>query len=239
VFWAGAILAVAMMPIFFAQVFWAETLITPWYLPIGGTLAALAVLYAAAARWRRWWTVCVALVCVALAGFEWFFLLVATVLPAYEGPLAAGGTMPSFRATLADGAPIDESYFRQNHDTAVIFFQGRWCPFCMTQLAELERHHDELDRVGAKAVVVSIEDQDTAAQTQRDFPHLVVVSDHERELSNAAEVINKGFSPDGGDSAATTILLVDGQGTIRWLHRPTRFIAVPSAAQLATRIEGR
>lgn len=259
-FWGTALLAIALVPTFFAQVFWARALVTPWYVPIGGSIAAL-VLSLIAWRHRRWWRVGVALFTVALACFEWFFVVAGTRLPDYQGPIAVGGALPAFHAVLADqplgdgsassatagpagassdagasGTAIDESYFRQGRDTVLVFFQGRWCPFCMTQLTELESHHDEFARAGAEVVVVSIEDPQTAAETQRDFPHLKVVSDAERELADAIEVINRGFSPDGGDSAAPTILLLDGTGTVRWLHRPQRFIARPSSAELLARL---
>jgi peroxiredoxin len=234
-FWGGAILSVSLIPIFALQVFWAKALITPWYLPIGGTLAALTVIYAMGRR--RWWRLGVALGCVAIAGLEWYFLLALTVLPRYTGPIAEGSTLPVFRATLADGTEINESYFQRNRTTALVFFQGRWCPFCMTQLAELESHRGEFSRVGADVVVVSIEDVEAAAQTQRDFPNLRVVSDERRELSSAIDLINRGSAPDGGDSSAPTILLLDGNGTVQWLHRPTRFIARPSVSELAATIE--
>ncbi|MEX0677455.1 MAG: redoxin domain-containing protein [Pirellulales bacterium] len=236
-FWGGAILSLSLIPIFALQVFWAKALITPWYLPIGGTVSALIVIYAIGRR-RRWWRLGVALGCVAIAGLEWYFLLALTVLPLYIGPIVEGSTIPVFRATLADGTEINESYFQRSRTTALVFFQGRWCPFCMTQLRELESHHGEFSRVKADVVVVSIEDLEAAAQTQRDFPHLTVVSDQRRELSNAIDLINKGSAPDGGDSSAPTILLLDGNGTVHWLHRPTRFIARPSAAELVAAIEG-
>jgi alkyl hydroperoxide reductase subunit AhpC len=96
-----------------------------------------------------------------------------------------------------------------------------------------------LDRVGAKVVVVSIEDLAAAAQTQRDFPHLTIVSDQRREMSNAIDLINKNFAPDGSDAAAPTIVLVDRDSTVKWLFRPTRFIARPSSAELAAAVEAR
>ncbi|MBI2824366.1 MAG: redoxin domain-containing protein [Planctomycetia bacterium] len=235
-FWTGVILSIALVLIFFAQVFWAGVMITPWYLPIGGTVCAVAVLAAVRGQ-ARWWRLGIAVLCVALAGLEWFFLLAVTVLPAYTGPMAEGTAIPAFRAALADGTEIDESFFRQGRPTALVFFQGRWCPFCMTHLRELEAHHEEFARVRANVVVVSIEDVDTAAATQRDFPHLTVVSDERRELADAVDVINKQSAPDGGDSAAPTILLVDSGGTVRWLHRPTRFIERPTASRLASAIE--
>lgn len=232
----GVLLALAVVFIFFLQVAWAMKLATPWYMPIGGTVAALMLTYALTRR-RSWWRFGVALVCIALAGLEWFFVLGLTALPAYAGPIAQGGAIPAFHARLADDTEISESYFAKHPATVVVFFQGRWCPFCMTQLRELEAHHEEFARSQAEVLVVSIEDVATAQQTQRDFPHLTVVSDEQRELSDAAELINRGFAPDGGDCATPTILLVDNSGTVRWLHRPTRFIARPSAADLAAQLE--
>jgi peroxiredoxin len=237
-FWAGVLLAFAMLPIFMLQMTWTEVLITPWYLPIGGTLAALAVIFAIG-RPLRWWRVAIAVMCVALAAFEWLFLLSLTVLPEYRGPVSEGSPLPAFHAALADGTTIDASYFQQQRPTALVFFQGRWCPFCMKQLTELEAHHADFERVKANVVVVSLEGLEDAAATQRDFPHLKVVSDEKRELSTAVDLINKNFAPDGSDAAAPTILLLDGQGTVTWLHRPKRFIARPSADELVARIEGK
>jgi peroxiredoxin len=235
-FWLGLGLAIGSLAAFFIQVFAVNALVTPWYLPIGGTVAAVLVMLATARR-RRWWSLSVAALCVALAGFEWFFLLSLTVLPSYTGPVIEGGDVPAFHAALADGTEIDESYFASRPMTAVIFFQGRWCPFCMTQLKELEAHQADFERAGAEVMVVSIEGLDDAAKTQRDFPHLKVVSDQKRELSEAIDLVNKHSAPDGGDSAAPTMLLVDGQGKVRWFHRPVRFIARPSALDIVAMIE--
>lgn len=234
-FWGGAVLAIALVGVFVAQVAWARLLITPWYLPIVGTLAA-AIVLVTLGRPLRWWRVAVALLCVALAGMEWLFLF-GTALPAYGGPIAKGSPMPAFHASLADGTPIDASFFQRGRPTAVVFFQGRWCPFCMTQLRELEDHHGEFARVGANVVVVSIEDVATAAETQRDFPSLVVVSDEQRELSSAIDLINRNSAPDGGDTATPTSLIVDRNGIVQSLDRPARIIARPSTATLVTEIE--
>jgi peroxiredoxin len=234
-FWGGVILSIAFVFIFVAQVAWARVLITPWYLPLGGTTSALLTLFAAS-RQPRLWRLAIAVACVALACLEWTFVLALTVLPPYSGPVVTGGTLPAFTATLADGTPISESYFREGRPTALIFFQGRWCPFCMTQLGELEAHHAEFDRVGANVVVASLENVADAAQTQRDFPHLTVVSDEKREMSDAIDLVNRGFAPDGSDADAPTIFLLDGEGKVEWLDRPKRFIARPSASELAAQI---
>src|SRR5262249_36625726 len=148
----------------------------------GGTLAALAVTRAVVAG-PRWWRIAIAALCVALAALEWLFVLSLTVLPPYTGPIAEGSPLPAFHAQLADGADVDQAYFQQPGATALVFFQGRWCPFCMTQLKELEAAAGDFQRAGARVVAVSVEDVATAAESQREFPHVTFVSDKSQELS--------------------------------------------------------
>lgn len=234
-FWLAPLVSFGALGAFFGQVFAAGLLVTPWYMPIGGTAAAILAI-GTIGRPLRWWRVLVTGGCLLIACMQWVFLLALTALPTYSGQVTSGSKLPSFHANLADGTEISNSYFQQGETTLLVFFQGRWCPFCMTHLRELEAHHDEFDKVSCKPVVVSIEDVETAAQSQRDFPHLTVVSDKRRELAEAVDVINTGFGPDGQDSAAPTILLIDGAGKVLWIHRPTRFISRPSAAELAAKV---
>ncbi len=82
-----------------------------------------------------------------------------------------------------------------------------------------------------------MEDQNAAKATQADFPHLVVLSDAERKLSDAVEVIHPRSAPDGSDTAAPTTILIDGSGTVRWTFRPDRVFNRLSAAQVLAAID--
>jgi len=55
----------------------------------------------------------------------------------------------------------------------------------MIELGKLEGQWQEFEKRKVRVVVISVEDQEAAKATQADFPHLVVVSDSERKLSNA------------------------------------------------------
>jgi peroxiredoxin len=107
----------------------------------------------------------------------------------------------------------------------------------MTELGELEKHFADFDRRNTRVLVVSIEDQQLAQQTQRDFPHLVVVSDPERHLGKALEVMHPGGGPGGDDTFAPTTLLLDGSGTVRWLFRPDRLLRRLSVAELLGEVD--
>jgi alkyl hydroperoxide reductase subunit AhpC len=107
----------------------------------------------------------------------------------------------------------------------------------MTELGELERHHEEWARRNTRVVVISIEDSDAARQTQAQFPHLLVVADAARRLSTVADVIHPQSGPNGRDSAAPATLLVDRQGIVRWQYRPARYLSRLSPDELLAAID--
>jgi alkyl hydroperoxide reductase subunit AhpC len=94
----------------------------------------------------------------------------------------------------------------------------------MIELGELERRHGDFARHNARVIVSSVEGVDDAKKTQADFPHLVVLADQGRGLSNAVELIHPHSAPDGGDTDAPTTIVVDPGGTVRWLHRSPRVL---------------
>ena len=95
----------------------------------------------------------------------------------------------------------------------------------MTELVQLERRHDEFPKRHARVIVVSVEGLDDARKTQADFPHLTVLSDEARGLSEAAGLIHPRAALDGGDADDPTTILVDRRGTVRWIYRSPSVIA--------------
>lgn len=85
--------------------------------------------------------------------------------------------------------------------------------------------------------MVSLEGPDEAKQTQADFQHLLVVTDHERGLSDAVALIHSHSGPGGGDTSAPTTILVDRQGVVRWLYRPPSAISRLSPDELLRAID--
>jgi hypothetical protein len=98
---------------------------TPWYAPVLATLGAVLVLLALRRRRNAWRALALAAV-ASVAGFEWWFLLSHARLPAYAGPVSAGGTFPEFRAARADGTPFTRADLGGDRATALVFFRGRW-----------------------------------------------------------------------------------------------------------------
>jgi len=107
----------------------------------------------------------------------------------------------------------------------------------MVELGQLENHFDEFEKRGVRLVVSSIEGAAEARRTREEFPHLVVLNDSARSLANAAEVIHARSSPTGDDTSAPTTILVDSQGRVRWLFRPSRHIERVSVHDLLAAID--
>jgi peroxiredoxin len=109
----------------------------------------------------------------------------------------------------------------------------------MIELGQLEKKHAEFDRRESRVVVISLEDRETAALTQADFPHLTVVADADRNVAESLQVIQPQSAPGGGDTTAPTTILVDGGGIVRWVFRPARFVTRLSPAQVLTELDER
>jgi peroxiredoxin len=107
----------------------------------------------------------------------------------------------------------------------------------MIELGQLEKHHEEFASRNTRVIVVSLEDEKDAKETQKDFPHLVVVADKELGLANALQVIHPQSAPGGSDSIAPTTLLVDGAGLVRWTFRPDTFLRRLSPAEIGEAID--
>jgi alkyl hydroperoxide reductase subunit AhpC len=90
----------------------------------------------------------------------------------------------------------------------------------MIELGQLERRHEDFARRNVRVVVVSLEGPDNASKTQADFPHLLVLADKGRGLSEPGGFLHPHAAPGGEDADAPTTVIVDRHGTVRWLYRP-------------------
>ena len=107
----------------------------------------------------------------------------------------------------------------------------------MIELGQLERRHADFARRNTRVVVVSMEGLDDAALTQSDFPHLLVLADADRGLSEAAGLIDAHAAPDGRDVDAPTTILVDRRGVVRWIYRSPGIIARLSPDEVLEAVE--
>ena len=107
----------------------------------------------------------------------------------------------------------------------------------MVELGQLEKHHQDFAKRHVQMVVISNDKQSTAQATQADFPHLIVVSDADQSMAKAVQVLHPGAGPTGDDTNAPTTFLVDGDGTVRRMLRPERFLTRYSPEEVLAAID--
>ena len=107
----------------------------------------------------------------------------------------------------------------------------------MTELVQLEHREAEFAKRATRLVVASMEGLDDARKTQADFPHLTVLSDEARGLSESAGVVHPHAAPDGRDIDVPTTILVDRQGVVRWVYRSPSVVARLSPDDLLRAID--
>jgi peroxiredoxin len=96
----------------------------------------------------------------------------------------------------------------------------------MIELVQLERRSEDFARRNTRVIAVSMEGPDDAKVTQERFPHLLVLADQGRGLSEAAKLVDeRNKAPDGSDVDAPTTILVDRHGQVRSVKRPAVVIA--------------
>ncbi len=95
----------------------------------------------------------------------------------------------------------------------------------MIELVRLERRHEDFTLRNTRVIVVSMDGLADSQRTQEDYPHLVVLSDSGRGLSEALGIVHAHASPEGGDADAPTTILIDRTGTVRWLYRSPAVIS--------------
>ena len=109
----------------------------------------------------------------------------------------------------------------------------------MIELGQLERRHEDFARRDTRVIAVSVEGTEDARKTQEEFPHLLVLADEGRGLSDAAQLIHPRAGPGGKDIDAPTTILVDRHGTVRWLYRSPEIIARLSPGEVLQAVEER
>jgi len=101
-----------------------KRLTIPWYVPV---LGGIGILLALASFWKSPGVVrgVLALVVAAIGGLAGALVIGGSLLPKYDGPIAAGLPFTAFEAELAGGGRFTEADLR-GQPTILTFFRGRW-----------------------------------------------------------------------------------------------------------------
>lgn len=224
-------------PFIYGLMVYSSVLIVPWWAAVLMTLGVALLLVAVV---QSFGIVRAGLLLLALlaTAATWLYILQWSLLPAYAGPLKVGEKFPAFYAMRANGTRVTQDNLASGEgNNLIVFFRGRWCPYCMAQLADLDASSRDFADRHVHVIAASIEGGPETQKTQADFPNLEVVSDSAKKLIEATGVLHPGSAMDGGDTAAPTMILVDRTGIVRWIYRPSRYIARPKAKEVFATID--
>jgi peroxiredoxin len=80
----------------------------------------------------------------------------------------AGEMAPLFRLRCGPGGFIDLSDLLERGPVVVSFFWGDWCPFCVLELKALAAAHPQIERLGARLLVLSPQARDKSSSLTGD-----------------------------------------------------------------------
>lgn len=101
-----------------------------------------------------------------------------------ERTLSAGETAPAFQLSDGDGMMWRSGDLLRSGPLVIVFYRGRWCAYCNTQLAALQEIHARVAAAGGSLVAVSPQTQKHSYMT-RDMHKLrfPVLSDPGNQLA--------------------------------------------------------
>jgi peroxiredoxin len=80
--------------------------------------------------------------------------------------LKAGDTAPRFELPDGDGMLWRSEDLLSRGALAIVFYRGRWCAYCNTQLAALQEIHQQIAAAGASLVAISPQTQKHSYMTR-------------------------------------------------------------------------
>jgi peroxiredoxin len=161
-------------------------------------------------------------------------------LPMATLKLAPGQKLPDVVLRAPDGHAVRTTELPR--PALVVLYRGWWCPFCVTQLDELEREHAALRAAGLAIVAISVDPPEEQAPLAKRLPEVKFLSDAPGALVDAAGVRHPDgvpwydrqlFGAKKRDISLPVSLLVDEGGTIVWARRSRRIDDRPQPAELA------
>jgi peroxiredoxin len=212
----------------------------PTWIFDAGVVAGAAVTLAAVAT--HGWTPGWAAIAAPGAALGWFAATRKELgLPkAASLRVAPGDRLPDVTLATTSGAPLATSALRG--PALLVLYRGWWCPYCVTQLRELEAEHDAFRAAGLTVYAISVDrPAEQLPLEQRMAGRVTFLSDERGALLDALGVRHVDgvpwydrlfFGARRQDIALPATLLVDESGVVRFARRSRRIDERPGVAEL-------
>jgi peroxiredoxin len=171
------------------------------------------------------------------AGAAYFYYRRHGARPVPE-QLRRGRPLPDFDAVDEAGNPLHSGDLRGT-PVVMIFVRGNWCPFCSRQVKNLTGYYKAIVDLGARLILVTPKPQETTKRVAEFFNvelefWLDESLEATRELGLLLEsAVPKDYYPEyGSDTIWPTSLVIDANGTIRFVELSKHIIDRPNPKTL-------
>ena len=117
-----------------------------------------------------------------------FILSISQIAFSLEG-LKVGASAPDLNVKTLEGETFN---FSQLDNTAVVFYRGSWCPYCVKQLDSIQKEVLPKLKEKSKVIAISVDKNIIAKKmkAKRDYD-FKIVSDPKAETLKAFNIVNK------------------------------------------------
>ncbi|WP_312872070.1 peroxiredoxin-like family protein [Amycolatopsis dendrobii] len=174
-----------------------------------------------------------------------------------EGVLAAGAAMPDGELLDAHGDPATLESARHGRPAVVVTYRGAWCPYCNVALrAYQEQLVPVLAERGIELIAISPQKPDgSLSMAEKNELTFTVLSDPGNQIAAALGVLTAptesaraaqatlgldltAANADGSHGVPMpTVVLVDAEGTIRWIDVHPNYTTRTEVEEIATALD--
>lgn len=79
-----------------------------------------------------------------------------------------GDTVPDFTLPKTGGGNVQLSELLKKGPVVITFYRGSWCPYCMVQLSDYQKHLKEIEKAGAQLVAITPEELPRSEKLAKD-----------------------------------------------------------------------
>ncbi len=135
-------------------------------------------------------------------------------------PLTVGTKAPSFTLKSKKGADlVDVTLPVPGKPTVILFFPLAFTGVCTSEFCSISQGLTDYATLGAEVIGISIDSPFAQeAWAQKEKIEVTLVSDLNKEATNAYDVLFKGLAGIG-DSSARAAFVVDGNGVIQYAEQ--------------------
>ncbi len=163
------------------------------------------------------------------------------VAPSAEAakPLAVGSPLPDTKVTTESGETVKLSKALAGKPTALVFYRGHWCPYCMKHLAGLKEIAGELEGMGINLVAVTPDKPEYIAEAKEKAELSIdIYSDPKLDAAKAMGLafqldpqtakrykkhLVESTGHDTGQLPVPAVFLTDKSGKITWVFSQPDF----------------